>query len=400
MKILIISHMYPSTFNNVSGIFVHHQVKELIKIGCEVKVVSPVPWEIFPMKLLSSKWKAYSEIPKSKIIDGIEVYYPRYICFPKGYLFEYSGYFMYLGIKKIINKIHEQFKFDIIQAHVALPDGYAAMILNNKYKKPLVVTIHGQDLYLTVYRNKKAREFLTQVFLIANRIITVSSNLKNRAIDAFPFCNSNKISVINNGMPAEVITSNEYQSGDGCKTKTIISVSTLIPRKSIDLNLKAISILIKKFSDLKYVIIGDGIEMAKLKKLTIDLELNDYVEFLGQLDHNEAMKEIAKADIFSLPSWNEGFGVVYLEAMAFGKPVIACAGEGIADVIEHGKNGFLVKPKDVEDLVKTIDYLFSNPEECRKIGKSAKQTVIENYTWRKNAEKTLTIYEEVIQNAE
>ncbi|MBU0727811.1 glycosyltransferase [Patescibacteria group bacterium] len=398
MKILIISHMYPSTFNDVSGIFVHHQARELIKIGCEVKVVSPVPLAVFPITLLSSKWKAYLEIPKSNIIDGIEVYYPRYICFPKGYFFEYSGYFMYLGIRKIVDKIYKQYKFDLIQAHVALPDGYATMCFNKRYKKPLIVTVHGQDLQHTLYRNKKARESLRQVFLIADKIITVSSKLRDIALNAFPFCND-KIFVINNGIPIEAITRNECQSRDGCKRKTIISVSFLTPAKGIDLNLKAISVLIKKYPSIKYVVIGDGLEMEKLKRLIIDLGLNGCVEFLGQLDHNETMKKIAESDIFSLPSWNEGFGVVYLEAMAFGKPVIACAGEGITDVIEHGKNGFLVKPKDVEDLVKTIDYILSNPEECKKIGKLAQQTVIENYTWKKNAERTLTIYEEVVQNA-
>jgi glycosyltransferase involved in cell wall biosynthesis len=390
--------MYPSTFNNISGIFVHHQARELIKIGCEVKVVSPVPLEVFPMRLLSSRWKAYSEIPKSKIIDGIEVYYPRYICFPKGYLFEYLGYFMYLGIRKIVGKIYEQFKFDIIHAHVALPDGDAAMLLNNKYKKPLIVTIHGQDLQHTLYLNKKAVESLKQVFLSVDKIITISSKLKNIAINAFPFCN-NKVSVINNGVPPEVIIKDECQTENSYKAKTIMSVSSLTTTKGIDLNLKAISILIKKYPDLKYVVIGDGIEMAKLKKLTIDLDLNGSVTFLGQLNHNEAMKKIAESDIFSLPSWNEGFGVVYIEAMALEKPVIACVGEGITDVIEHGKNGFLVKPKDIEDLVKIIDYLLSNSEECKKIGELARQTVVENYTWGKNAERTLTIYKEVMQNA-
>lgn len=388
--------MYPSTFSEIRGIFVHQQVKELVKQGCEVKVVSPIPWTPFPINRMSSKRRGYSKIPCKNEIEGIEVYYPRYLEFPMNFLFLSSGFRMYMGIRTLLRQIYSEFPFNIIHAHVALPDGYAAMLLNNKYKKPLIVTIHGQDLQYTLCLNKKAIDFLNQVFLNVDRIITVSNKLKNIAINAFPFCN-NKVSVVNNGVPPEIIIKDVSQTGNSYKK--ILSVSHLTPTKGIDLNIKAISILIKKYPNLKYVVIGDGIEMAKLKRLTADLGLNDYVEFLGQLNHNETMKKIAESDIFSLPSWKEGFGVVYIEAMALGKPVIACVGEGITDVIEHGKNGFLVKPKDVEDLVKIIDYLLSNSEECKRIGELAKQTVIENYTWEKNAETTLTIYQELIQDA-
>jgi len=157
--------------------------------------------------------------------------------------------------------------------------------------------------------------------------------------------------------------------------------------------------LINKYPDLKYQIIGDGPEKNRLKKLAADLGINRQVEFLGRLGHKEVLKYMAKADIFSLPSWNEGFGVVYIEAMVQGKPVIGCKGEGIEDFVEDGKTGMLVEPKDVDSLVQTIDYLLSNPDETWAIGKRARKFVLENYTWDKNAEKTIKVYKEVIKNA-
>ena len=110
MKVLVISHMYPSTFNSMSGIFIHQQVKALIEQGCEVKVVSPVPWAAFPINRINHKWRAYSEIPYKVNMDSIEIYYPRYVEFPKGYLFHKSGVFMGLGIKKTIEDIYRNFK--------------------------------------------------------------------------------------------------------------------------------------------------------------------------------------------------------------------------------------------------------------------------------------------------
>jgi len=178
MKILIISHMYPSTFNEVNGIFVHQQVKEFKKQGCKVKVVSPIPWTPFPIKYLSKKWKKYSEIPQKMIWEGIEVYYPRYLEFPKALFFASSGKRMYKGFKKTIKEIYRDFRFDIIHAHVALPDGYAGMLIAQNYKKPLVVTIHGQDFQQTIYRGKKCKKNIEEVINYSKKTIVVSNKLK------------------------------------------------------------------------------------------------------------------------------------------------------------------------------------------------------------------------------
>jgi teichuronic acid biosynthesis glycosyltransferase TuaC len=109
------------------------------------------------------------------------------------------------------------------------------------------------------------------------------------------------------------------------------------------------------------------------------------------------MKYISKADIFSLPSLNEAFGVVYIEAMACGKPVIGCKGEGIEDFVDDKITGLLVKPKDVDSLAKALDFLLSNPDEAKAIGERARKLVMKNYTWAKNAEKTISLYQGVLE---
>jgi hypothetical protein len=81
--------MYPSTANEVSGIFVHEQVKALVEKGVDVRVVSPVPWAPFPINQMTQKWKAYSRIPAQSVWDGIKVSYPRYLAFPKGWFFRF-----------------------------------------------------------------------------------------------------------------------------------------------------------------------------------------------------------------------------------------------------------------------------------------------------------------------
>ncbi|NLE04210.1 MAG: glycosyltransferase family 4 protein, partial [Crenarchaeota archaeon] len=108
MKVLVLSHMFPVSFNPVNGIFVLEQVNALAKAGVEVCVISPKAWAPWPIKHFSKKWKAYSEIPEQDEVDGIQVYYPKYLTFPKSLLFETSGKRMYKGIKDTIQNIHKE----------------------------------------------------------------------------------------------------------------------------------------------------------------------------------------------------------------------------------------------------------------------------------------------------
>lgn len=390
-NVLVISHMYPSSANGVLGIFVHKQVQKLIEEGCKVKVICPVPY--VPSFLgVSDKLKAYIQIPKSAVIDGVEVFYPRYIEFPRGLFLQNSGFFMYLGIKKIIKEIHKNFKFEVIHAHTAIPVGFSAMLASKKYKCPFVVTIHGQDFQYTINKNDKCKKNVYRVLEEADSVITVSTKLKN-VIKEDKL--REKIAVINNGINPE-----EYGIIDCTKSEkdyVILSVSSLIKTKGIDLNIKAISILVKKYPNVKYYIVGDGEEIKNLKKLVNDLSLNDNVVFFGRLPHSEAIKFMGKCELFSLPSWQEGFGIVYIEAMNNGVPVIGVKGQGIEDVIVHKENGFLVEPHSIEDLVTTVEYILNNKEEAIRIGEEGRRTVLTEYTWRRNAQKTIDIYNSIIK---
>lgn len=395
MKVLVISHMYPSTFSEIEGIFVHQQVKELQKQGCEVKVISPIAWSPFPIKHFSRKWKRYSKVPHKLTWEDIDIYYPRFLQFPKSLFFASSGRRIYSGIRKLVDELYQDFKFDIIHAHVALPDGFAGMMVKKEYKKPLVVTVHGADLHVTVYRSAACRKALLKVFKEADKVVTVSTRLKKIFQDDFRI--SEKVAVINNGIsPDNITTKNANLASTHAGSKIILSVSHLIASKGLDLNIKAMSQLIGKYSNLKYLVIGAGPEINSLRRLAHDLNLDRQIEFLGELPHDKVMQYMAIADIFSLPSWREGFGIVYLEAMAHGKPVIACEGEGIADVIENNKTGLLVKPKDVESLAQALDFLLSNPEKTIEVGERSRKLVLENYTWENNARRYIEIYHEVL----
>jgi teichuronic acid biosynthesis glycosyltransferase TuaC len=398
LRVLIISHMYPKPYNEINGIFVHEQVKALAKKGIEVKVVSPTPWSPYPLSFVSSKWKGYKNVPHYLEWEGIPVWYPRYLALPKGFLFASSGQRMFHGIKNLVIELEKKSSFDLIHAHVALPDGYSGMFLSSLLKKPLIVTIHGQDFQQTIKRNFSCLQAVTKVIKYASRVILVSKKLYTIGNSIHEI--NDKYTMIPNGIdPTKVVMKGKFTTKKYKDFSIVLSVSNLINIKGIDYNIKAIHALSKKYPFLHYKIVGDGVEKDRLARLANDLKMNEHIEFLGRKTHQEVMKYMAECDIFSLPSWNEAFGVVYIEAMAHGKPVVGVKDQGIDGVVAHEKTGMLVKPKDVDSLVEALDYLLSNPEEARMMGERARKLVFENYTWEKNAEKTIRVYEDVLRKA-
>lgn len=393
MKILVISHMYPLTQNPTYGIFVHEQVKALVARGCEVKVISPVPYAPWPLPVLKKKWQAYASIPAKDRVDGIEVFYPRYPEFPRSYLLEHSGALMYLGLRNLVKTIDKEFPFDLIHAHVALPDGHAAYSLKKEFPVPTVVTIHGQDFQSTLHKGPACRKRLQEVLLGMDSVITVSTKLKNLVKDEpyYP-----KIQVINNGIHLAEIDRAEVGRSGARDQITLLSVSNLKKTKGIDLNLQALASLVKTYPNLTYRIVGDGEERKSLEALAESLDLGNHVLFLGKLPHREALREMAQADIFCLPSWQEGFGVVYIEAMALGIPVIGVKGEGIEDVIDPGVNGLLVRPHEVEDLAEALESLLKSPDYARKLAVAGRAAVLAGFTWEHNAARTIELYRSLL----
>jgi len=399
VKVLILSHMYPVTYNTVYGIFVHKQVKALVNAGVEVRVVSPVPWAPWPLDTISKKWRGYSEVPYRDEIDGIPVYYPRYLAYPRAWFFSSSGKRMYRWIKGTVGKIYKEFPFDLIHAHVALPDGYAASMLAEEHGCPFVVTIHGQDFFITALKATSSRNAIAQVFKKSGAIMVVSRKLKDIGCSFFPKEKDNFL-VVPNGVDPEIYeqlsgleSQVEHKPNDG---PHIVSVSYLIKRKGLDVNIRAIEKLRNKYPGIQYTVVGDGDQRDPLAKLSKDLGMEDHVQFVGRVDHKTALSYMSGSDVFSLPSWNEAFGVVYIEAMACGKPVVGCRGEGIEDFVEHGVNGMLVEPQNVDDLAEKLDHLLSHPEEAREMGEKARELVLETFTWNSNAKKMISTYQQCL----
>jgi glycosyltransferase involved in cell wall biosynthesis len=269
-------------------------------------------------------------------------------------------------------------------------------MLSRDYNKPLVVTIRGTDMDITAKRSNICFKLLNEVVTTSKSVISPSPRLNSILHKDFGVISK----AICNGIDVdEICHINDNTLAQNYNGHTVLlSVSRLIHSKGIDLNLKAIQTLIQKHSNLLYVIVGDGPARKELEQLVYKLYLGRFVKFMGTLPHSEAMKFMSICDIFTMPSWQETFGLVYLEAMAFGKPVIGCKGQGMDNIISEGKVGLLAEQKDWHSVANALDFLFSNPEEGRMMGERGRKLALENFTHKKNAEQTLSLYNTVLKN--
>ncbi|MCU9810320.1 glycosyltransferase [Paraclostridium sp. AKS81] len=394
MKILVLSHMYPNNINKSYGIFVHEQVKELKKLGHEVKVISPVPYAPPVIRKFKEKWKKYSLVNRYEKIEGIDVYYPRMITIPRNIMIEKSGSVYFYSIKKLVEEIKKSFEFDLIHAHVALPDGYAANVIGKKYNKPVILTIHGKDIYGTVNLNEKAQNSVKAALNKCDRLVVVSDKLKELTSK---YTNKN-INVIENGVDLKKVDGIKdieilNKKYDG-KIK-VLSVGYLIERKGHRYVIEALKNLVDQYNNIIYLIVGEGEKYQELKELSKKYNLEGHIDFIGALTHDDVMRYMNICDVFILPSWNEAFGVVYAEAMASYKPVIGCKNEGIDGIIKDKKNGVLVESKSSKEIYNALKYLIENPYEREIIGKLARNT-IEKFTWESNALKNIDLYKNAI----
>ena len=184
----------------------------------------------------------------------------------------------------------------------------------------------------------------------------------------------------------------KYKKEKGLENKFIIlSITRLVPIKGIDLVLKTLAKI--KDNSIKYIIVGAGPELIPLKKMVNDNDLNDQVDFIGQIRNEPKEKApwYSIADLFiqinrPVHDQKESFGVVFLEAARYHKPVIASNNTGAVDIIDNNKSGMLVNPDDIDNIAQSIKKLKKNHSLAQEMGYQLNEKVKNNFNWHNTLE--------------
>jgi len=376
MHILTLTPFYPIATDNGAGCFVAEPLAktEQLEVKNSVIVVQPVYYRrAFPC----------ADAPPAKWV--------RYPMLPGGFGLGSAGRFLYSILLARVRRLHRSHPVDLIHAHSALPCGHAASLLKRELGIPFVVTVHGLDAFFTNQVKGRAGQQCERaahmVYGAASRVVCISEKVRCETTR----CATQPLSaaVIYNGADAQLFRPSDSNAG-----ATILSVGNLIPCKGHELLLRAVGEFCSRWPDLVWEIVGDGPERSRLRHLAGQLGIAHKVRFLGRQSREKVAAAMQRCTIFALPSRYEGLGCVYLEAMSSGKPVIACRGQSIEEVIQHGVNGWLVAPGDVKALSGTLDMLLQSSALRDALGGAARETILRSLTVDHQAQNLAALYRE------
>lgn len=354
MKILVFTSLFPNTQNLNKGIFIERRIRHYSRFGCQVKVVAPIPYfPAFKFLRIFPNWYKFSQIPKKWMLNSNKVHFPRYFQIPKIGMTLY-GLMMFFSVLHFVWNIRKEFDFDIIDGHWIYPDGFAAVLLAKWFKRKVVVSARGSDI--NAYTKLFFIRYLIKYTLKqADLIITVSHDLKtkiqNLGID------ERKIKIIPNGVDISQfrpLPENELEeilpfekSG-----RIILTVGALRRVKNQKFLIEAFSqiVSLEKYKDLKLIIVGSGYQKDLLEKQIANLDLSHRVFLVGAVPNDKLVHWYNHADLFCLPSLNEGCPNVLLEALACHVPVIATKVGGIPDILSSENLGILAEPSSLKSL--------------------------------------------------
>ena len=378
LHVFTLTPFFPSDLNEVNGCFVAEPIEHFKQFGVESSVIA-VSTIYHPRKQSSPSAKA----------DWV-----RYPQLPGNFGLSSAGKLLYARVLRQISKLHSVKPIDVIHAHAALPCGHAAALLSRRLDIPCVVTVHGLDVFNTCSLGgipaEWRREVSVDVYRAARTVICISGKVQEILKAGTPA----RSAIVYNGANPLLFSPNPDEMGTS--NHEILVVGNLLPSKGHELVLRALGSLRLSFPQLRCRIIGEGPERARFEALARRMGIAEQVQFVGRQRRSEVAEAMRRCSVFVLPSRNEGLGCVYLEAMSCGKPVVACRGQGIEELIDHGKNGWLIPVDGLEELVQGLSVLLGSPELCAGIGAAARKTVLEKLTLTHQAQHLARIYREAI----
>lgn len=336
MKIAMVGQ-FPPHVGGV-GVHIHTLSKELVKQGHEVYVIT------YPHKNIQD-------------IDGIHVIGTKGLNIPgvRGLMFKKNA-------KKALENLLQKEDIDIIHGHYLFPAGAAAVEVGNSHGIKTYVTAHGSDMFEVYKKQPLMRSTIKNVLKRADTVLAVSNALRHEIIATGVTGISEKTKLSWNSVDVDKFSNGDdsFKTEHNLLDKPIVMfVGNLIKRKNVESLLEA-----KKIANSDYylVIVGDGPLFKKLNKKVVDENIHDVI-FAGS--RNDVERIIPSCDVLVLPSFSESFGLVLIEALACGKPVIGSNVGGITEIINDDV-GLLVNPNKISSIARAIDNII-NDEEFRLV---------------------------------
>ena len=396
MKVLAISATFPSVADPSRGVFVKERLKALAAIeGIDVRVLSPTPW--FPPMKRFERWYRWSQYPHQETFEGLPVDNPRYILPPK-----LGGYFhpqlMHKAIVKKVDRIRDEFPFDLIDAHYVYPAGALAAMLGQRYDVPFVATGRGEDMErfpdLPLVGNK-----IRWTLRHAAQCIGVSRQIADAMVHNG--AQLTRTHVIPNGIEPSKF---HPKSQKECRQlldlptdrKIILSVGDRLELKGFHLMVQAMPLVLKHNPDAIYVIVGGPGRFGRdhtpvIQSLIDEHQLHDRIKLAGPQPHDRLIDWYNAADLYATLSSREGSPNVLLEALACGTPAIGTAVGGIQDELRDDELGMLIPERSAQAIGQMANQALQRDWNRPAIAEKLKER-----TWEATAHRVAEVLQEAV----
>lgn len=379
-----------------TGAYVRYLSNELVKYGNSVYVMA-----------------GYDANGEVKLNENYYIFLVKTLGLPvvKSFLFSFSA-------SKRLSEIDRRFAIDIAHANLPLVPSFA---IPNDFGKKLISTVHStwkgeadaikHEPFSRLNSNEKfmvsfnwfLRILETIMLKRSDKIIAVSEYTKRELMENYQF-KYDKIQVIHNGVdvnkfkPAENKPKVKNELGFNEEDKLILYVGRLYSRKGLFTLMNSIPRVVRKFKNVKFVFSGKGLrnEKEKFTRYAAKLGVKDNIIFTGYFPDSKLPKLYQAADIFVFSTIYENLPFAILEALASGLPVVTTDVGGIPEVIDDGKNGFLVAAFNPVELADSVLHLLEHPAVASEVGLSGRMTVERRFDWRIMVKKVIDVYAEAL----
>jgi len=340
-------------------------------------------------------------IPYYEEIDGVKIYrtaaqlgHPNFITWTL--LFNHF-------LEKRMADLCKTVEYDVIHVHdwLTAPVGVSSKHFLNK---PMVLTVHSTEYGRSSLHNPDSYTIDGIEWWAtyeANKLIVTTEFMRREVCDHFhvPW---EKVEIVPNGIDLRKFPTSvdregvRRRYGIHAHEKLVLCVGRLVPQKGVEYLIKAVPLIAQRHRDAKFIVVGDGWLKSHLEYIARSSEHGGKISFTGFIPDSELVALLMSADVLVVPSIYEPFGIVAIEGMAAGVPVVATQIGGLGEIVEHDKTGILVYSRNPESIAWGVDRVLSDPSHSRWLIQNALEKVQKTYSWEAIAMKTVKVYEEVV----
>ncbi len=405
MNVCLITHGYPRFPSDTTAPFIESIAETLQKHGMRVTVLTPD----------TPKFTRTTD-DHSVNLKTYRYFFPRQLqrlgyantlvndCELKKYVYLLAPFMCLSAIFHLL-LLHRKHRFDVIHAHWLLPNGFIGAIVSKLCKIPVVITLHGSDIFVSKLNpifKAIAKWTLKHTAMVTSVTPAFLPELAALGVPEERRC------LIPNGVDPEVFPpptpkqlaelQNKLSILD--EQRVVFALGRIVLKKGFDILIQALPSVREKCPQTTVIIGGDGSDLSRLKALAKEKGVSDIIRFPGNINRLEIPIYFYLCDLFVLPAVidpkgnMDGCPIVILEAMACGKPVVSSAISGIPIVVQNDKTGLLVEEKNPDALAAAIVSLLKNPEKREQFGRAAQQRIRHELTWAKTIEQFIHIYQQ------